>query len=136
MRWALVACACMWACGAPPAAPLIGNQVQEAAVAGPSMVLGTIVDARTGEGIGGATVTIGTGDHARSAISDARGVYRVTLANGRHRLRLSYLQLELERVIEVVGPTKVEQELDQRWLQGSVSMRCTSGFASTCSVVR
>jgi hypothetical protein len=116
------------ACGAPPQ-PVISN------TAGPVVmgsVIGTVTDAKSGELLPGVTITVGEVD-VQTAITDEKGAYKLAVPNGRHLMRIYYIDLTVERPIAVYGRAVViDQQLDQGWHSKGRPVKCAGAAASSC----
>ncbi|MFI5617048.1 S8 family serine peptidase [Streptomyces sp. NPDC051567] len=71
------------------------------------VVAGRVLDANDGNGVAGATVTVGTGDTAVSATTAADGTYIVQSASGPRTLALTAAQYEPAQAVVDVRPAEV-----------------------------
>jgi hypothetical protein len=133
--WLLAA---LVACGSPPTPTTVSN------VAPPPPpptnrpgVEGTVVDFESKEKLSGVAIVVNDQKDA-VAITDENGAYKIYIPRpGRYRVTLYYLEITVERDVDVNGPTKVDQELDQTWGQrGAPTRRCSGPRATDCRPAR
>jgi hypothetical protein len=121
------------ACG-PPATTTVSNVAPKVpASTGRPGIAGTIVDAETREALAGVTAIVN--DHKDAvAITDEHGKYQIQLPGaGQYTVTFYYLDLTVERPIEVRGAAQIDQEIDQRWSRnGAPVMRCIGSRIVDC----
>ena len=127
--WLLAA---LVACGSPTTPGVSNVAPKLPPPSGRAHVGGIIVDATAKEPLAGVTVVINQLKDA-VAITDENGKYEIPLPPGHYRMTFYYLELTVERDVDVNGPTKVDQDLDQHWgAQGMPTVRCTGARTTTC----
>jgi len=67
------------------------------------------------------------------SITDAKGVYEIDkLAPGRYDVRFYYVDIVAHRVVDVRGPSTVDQQINGGWMSSGVQRHCADASAASC----